>query len=42
MAVGLPCFPLWRTKEGLELAGPRYFRIDTDYIPVEERAKEGC
>ena len=42
MAVGLPCFPLWRTKEGLELAGPRYFGIDTDYIPVEERAKEGC
>ena len=29
-------------KEGLELAGPRYFGIDTDYIPVEERAKEGC
>ena len=38
MVVGLSCFPLWRTKEGLELVGPRYFGIDTDYIPLEERA----
>lgn len=37
MVVGLSCFPLWRTKEGLELVGPRYFGIDTDYIPLEER-----
>lgn len=40
MVVGLPCFPLWRTKEGLELVGPRYFGIDTDYIPLEERCKQ--
>lgn len=38
MVVGLSCFPLWRTKEGLALVGPRYFGIDTDYIPLEERA----
>lgn len=42
MVVGLKCFPLWRTKEGLELVGPRYFGVDTDYIPLEERCKGGC
>lgn len=41
LVVGLPCFPLWRSKEGLELVGPRYFGIDTDYIPLEERLKGG-
>ncbi len=41
LVVGLPCFPLWRTKEGLDLVGPRYFGIDTDYIPLEERWKGG-
>ncbi len=39
MVVGLPCFDMWRTEEGLKLVGPRYFGIDTDYIPVEERVK---
>lgn len=38
LAVGLPCFHLWRTQPGLELVGPRYFGIDTDYIPVEQRS----
>jgi len=42
MVVGLKCFPLWRTKEGLELVGPRYFGVETDYIPLEERCKGGC
>lgn len=42
MVVGLSCFPLWRSPEGLKLVGPRYFGIDTDYIPLELRAKEGC
>ena len=41
LVAGLPCFPLWRTPEGLELVGPRYFGIDTDYIPLEERSKGG-
>ncbi len=41
MVVGLPCFPLWRTPEGLALVGPRYFGVDTDYIPLEERCKGG-
>ena len=42
MVVGLKCFPLWRTKEGLELVGPRYFGVETDYVPLEERCKGGC
>lgn len=37
--VCLKCYPLWRTEIGLELAGPRYFGVETDYIPVEERCK---
>ena len=42
LVVGLKCFPLWRTPEGLALVGPRYFGVDTDYIPLEERCKGGC
>lgn len=38
---GLKCFEMWRSKEGLDLTGPRYFGCDTDYIPVEERCKGG-
>lgn len=41
LVVGLRCFDMWRTKEGLALVGPRYFGIDTDYEPIEERAKGG-
>ena len=41
LVVGLKCFPLWRTPEGLELVGPRYFGVDTDYIPLEERCRGG-
>ena len=33
MVVGLKCFHLWRTEKGIELVGPRYFGVDTDYIP---------
>ena len=32
-----PCDERWRTDEGLELAGPRYFGYEIDYLPVEER-----
>jgi DUF917 family protein len=38
--VGIPAPPVWRTPRGLELAGPRYFGWDIDYVPVEERAVE--
>lgn len=41
LMVGIPCHPLWRTEKGLELVGPRYFGIDTDYIPLEKRVKGG-
>ncbi len=41
LVVGLKCFEMWRTPEGLELVGPRYFGCDTDYIPLEERCKGG-
>jgi len=38
LVVGLPCDPAWRTEGGLELAGPRWFGLDIDYVPVEDRA----
>ena len=41
LVVGLPCYPLWRTKEGIELVGPRVFGIDEDYIPLEQCVQEG-
>lgn len=34
---GIPCDPKWRTPEGIDLAGPRHFGYDIDYIPLEER-----
>lgn len=40
LIVGLQCYPMWRTPAGLELVGPRYFGIDADYVPVEQRVKE--
>ena len=41
LVVGLKCYGMWRTPEGLELVCPRYFGVDTDYVPIEERAKGG-
>lgn len=35
--VAMPCDEKWRTPEGIALGGPRHFRYDLDYIPVEER-----
>ena len=35
--IAAPCDPRWRTPEGLELVGPRYFGYDVDYVPIEER-----
>lgn len=37
LVVGLKCFEAWRSEAGLKLVGPRYFGIDTDYVPLEER-----
>ncbi len=41
MVVGLKCYEMWRSERGLELVCPRYFGVDTDYIPIETRVKEG-
>jgi len=35
-AIAFACDPIWRTARGLELAGPRHFGYDLDYVPVEE------
>jgi uncharacterized protein len=32
-----PCDERWRSEAGLELAGPRYFGYDFDFVPFEER-----
>lgn len=34
--VATPANKRWRTPEGIETAGPRYFGFDADYVPVEE------
>ena len=39
VVIGIPCSPHWRTPRGLEIAGPRYFGYDTDFVPIEERVK---
>jgi DUF917 family protein len=36
--LGAPCDRQWRTPAGLELAGPRYFGYDIEYVPVERAA----
>jgi DUF917 family protein len=35
-AIAFPCDPVWRTPAGLEVAGPRAFGYDFDYVAVEE------
>jgi len=34
--LAFPCDPVWRTARGLELAGPRHFGYDLEYVPIEE------
>jgi DUF917 family protein len=38
VVIGAPCNRRWRTAEGLELVGPRYFGYEIDYVPVEDLA----
>jgi DUF917 family protein len=33
--VAFPCDPVWRTPQGIELAGPAAFGYDIPYVPVE-------
>ncbi|WP_226830138.1 DUF917 domain-containing protein [Brevibacterium aurantiacum] len=35
-----PCDPLWRTKRGLEVAGPQAFGYDIDYVPLKRFASK--
>jgi DUF917 family protein len=39
LIVGLKCYDAWRSPKGIEIVGPRYFGYDTDYVPVEQRAR---
>ncbi len=41
LVLGIPCDEKWRTPEGLETVGPRYFGYDLDYVPVEVLAQGG-
>jgi DUF917 family protein len=34
--VGWPSSPLWRTRAGVEIFGPRAFGFDFDYVPIEQ------
>ena len=36
--IGMPCADVWRTETGLAQVGPRYFKYDIDYMPIEELA----
>ncbi len=38
VVVGMPCNPIWRTEAGLRQVGPRYFKYDLDYLPIEKLA----
>jgi DUF917 family protein len=40
--IGMPSPPIWRTEAGLKQVGPRYFKYDLDYVPIEELVKEAC
>jgi DUF917 family protein len=37
--LGLPANDKWRTPEGIKSVGPRYFKYDVDYVPIETRYK---
>jgi DUF917 family protein len=34
--LGIPCEPMWRSKQGVKLLGPRAFGYDFQYLPVED------
>ncbi|WP_162920481.1 DUF917 domain-containing protein, partial [Candidatus Fukatsuia symbiotica] len=36
VTLGVPANKKWRTSAGIELAGPRAFNYNTDFIPVEK------
>jgi DUF917 family protein len=38
VVMGMPCNPFWRSEAGLNQVGPRYFKYDLDYAPIETLA----
>jgi uncharacterized protein len=38
VVMGMPCNPFWRSEAGLKQVGPRYFKYDLDYKPIETLA----
>ncbi len=34
--IAFACAPIWRTPQGIAVAGPRAFGYDIDYVPVED------
>jgi DUF917 family protein len=34
--LGIPCDEKWRTEAGVALGGPRHFRYDFDWVPIEQ------
>ena len=36
--IAFGCDPVWRTEQGIAVAGPRAFGYEFDYLPVEELA----
>ncbi len=39
VVIAMPCAPVWRTEEGLRLAGPSAFGYPHAYEPIEERGR---
>jgi len=37
VCIAFACDPIWRSPRGIELAGPRAFGYDFDYVTIEER-----
>jgi DUF917 family protein len=38
VVIAFPCDPIWRSPDGLRIAGPRAFGYDLEYVPVERLA----
>jgi uncharacterized protein len=36
IVLGMPCDEKWRTEAGVALGGPRRFRYDFDFVPIEQ------
>ncbi|MCI7248035.1 MAG: DUF917 domain-containing protein [Clostridiales bacterium] len=38
--IGLKAIPKFRTEKGVSILGPKYFKFDIDYVPIEDRVKK--